>query len=687
MKIKHLAIIIALALITSTLNGQQARLRCTEVLANGDVLLHWDPVSVGTGFYNYTLYYASALDGAYSMLEVITSLSQDSYQHLNAGADTAPLYYFMVTNTDSGPSPPSDTLATILLSSFTQDFEIIDFTWTALHTTPEFLPDMHPWYLLYREFPPANWSVVDSTQDRSITHHFWPCNGASDTVRFRIGLRNIGTGCISLSNLKAEVLRNLSNRFPPVIDSVSINAGGHALIGWQPGTEQDIVGYKIFRVTSTNDSIDYVAERYNTSYIDLNSDPCNGSLSYIILSIDSCGNESPFPYVPSPPYPDKPQSTIYLAPPDYDPCLMLNRLSWNEYENFEPPLDDTKIYVSVNNGPFEWLAGIPPGQAGYSHENLSPNTSYAYFVRAVSQDPAKTSTSCVQEIRTYNAPYPLFMYLRYVTVVNNEHVDLLFYTDTNAHVQHYRILRSETPAGTFEEAGQVQDNGSEYISFSDYNVDVEASSYYYAIEVVDSCGRPSVIANTAQTVLLQVEALPDYSNRLTWNEYHSWLGRTLGYKVYRRLDDSSPELIASLDSLTLTYTDKTGGFTGSVSRISYIVEAYEGDNNPFGFRESSWSNEVLSSQEPRIYVPNAFMPKGLNNTLKPVNVFVPGDGYEFVIYNRWGQLMFITTDPGEGWNGKYNGQYVPQDVYVYLIRFRNALNQPRQTRGNVAVIY
>jgi len=174
---------------------------------------------------------------------------------------------------------------------------------------------------------------------------------------------------------------------------------------------------------------------------------------------------------------------------------------------------------------------------------------------------------------------------------------------------------------------------------------------------------------------------------LTWNGYESWYGRTLGYKVYRRLDNSSPDMLADVDSLTLTYTDTVSDLTGSVSRITYLVEAYEGSSNPFGFSEQSYSNEVLSEQEPKVYLPNAFMPRGINNLLKPVIVFVGSEGYEFAVYNRWGQMVYLTNDPGEGWDGTYDGEYVPQGVYVYLLRFRNALNQPRQIKGNVAVIY
>lgn len=670
--------------LTST--GQAVKLRCTEVMPNGDVLIHWNPFT-GTGFYNYTIFSSPVLAGTYTELAVITALSQDNYLHTGAAADLAPVYYYLVTNKDSGPAPPSDTLASMLLTGSTIDFEFIDLGWTPIHNPSPFLPAMYPWYLLYREYPPGNWTIVDSTQDSDLSQHFWACNGNSDTVRFRIGVRDTVFGCISLSNQLGEVLQNLSNRYPPSIDSVSIDANGKVIIGWQPGSDPDIVGYKIFSVSSTNDSIDYVDGRFTTFYLDQSSEPCNGPLRYILLSVDSCGNESPFPF-DSLTLLDKPHSTIYLSDIQYDPCLMTNSLLWNEYENFDPPLEYTNLYVSENSGPYQLLTTILPGQITYTHTDLQPNTNYSYFVRAFSQDHLKSSTSCRKDVVTYNSPRPLFMYMRYVTVENNDRVNILFYTDTNAHVQSYRILRSTSSGGPYTEAGTVLQEGEEFLSYVDTQADVTAESYYYQIEVIDSCGMASVIANTSRTIFLKAEALPDMSNVLTWNAYESWYGRISGYRVYRRLDDSPPELRADVDSITLTYTDNVSDLTGSVSRITYVVEAYEGSSNPFGFQELSYSNEVLSEQEPKVYLPNAFMPQGTNNNLlKPVTVFVGSEGYEFYIYNRWGQLIFNTDNPGDGWDGKYNGGYVQQDVYVYLILFRNALNQPGQIKGNVAVIY
>ena len=39
-------------------------------------------------------------------------------------------------------------------------------------------------------------------------------------------------------------------------------------------------------------------------------------------------------------------------------------------------------------------------------------------------------------------------------------------------------------------------------------------------------------------------------------------------------------------------------------------------------------------------------------------------------FDRWGKQLFYTTDINVGWDGKFNGEYVKQDVYVYSIKVK-----------------
>ena len=66
-----------------------------------------------------------------------------------------------------------------------------------------------------------------------------------------------------------------------------------------------------------------------------------------------------------------------------------------------------------------------------------------------------------------------------------------------------------------------------------------------------------------------------------------------------------------------------------------------------------------------IYVPKVFTPNGdgTNDVLKPILVGIQTFHY-FSVYNRWGNLVFTTQDPNQGWDGTFKG--VPQPVETYL---------------------
>jgi gliding motility-associated-like protein len=71
---------------------------------------------------------------------------------------------------------------------------------------------------------------------------------------------------------------------------------------------------------------------------------------------------------------------------------------------------------------------------------------------------------------------------------------------------------------------------------------------------------------------------------------------------------------------------------------------------------------------PLLDVPNAFTPGrfGTNGVIK-----VKGFGIakmEWTIYNRWGRVVFVSTDPDQGWDGTYNGTLQPMDVYAYTLK-------------------
>lgn len=89
------------------------------------------------------------------------------------------------------------------------------------------------------------------------------------------------------------------------------------------------------------------------------------------------------------------------------------------------------------------------------------------------------------------------------------------------------------------------------------------------------------------------------------------------------------------------------------------------------------------------YLPNAFVPTSgnpvssrfgiLNNALIKLNFFR--------IYNRYGQLVFETTDPRQQWDGLFNGKLADEGVYVWHAEgFCSSGKQINKT-GNVTLFH
>ncbi|MCO5273344.1 MAG: gliding motility-associated C-terminal domain-containing protein [Flavobacteriales bacterium] len=99
--------------------------------------------------------------------------------------------------------------------------------------------------------------------------------------------------------------------------------------------------------------------------------------------------------------------------------------------------------------------------------------------------------------------------------------------------------------------------------------------------------------------------------------------------------------------------------------------------------------EIMDVLEP--YVPNAFTPdgNGVNDVFfMSTNVRTITD-FEMLIYDRWGQLVFSTTDPYQPWIGSRNnsGEVLSSGVYVYRIRYAvKNLQTKREFLGHVTLL-
>lgn len=99
-----------------------------------------------------------------------------------------------------------------------------------------------------------------------------------------------------------------------------------------------------------------------------------------------------------------------------------------------------------------------------------------------------------------------------------------------------------------------------------------------------------------------------------------------------------------------------------VDSIRYIVRVYNGQ---FCYAEDDVVIRVYKTG-PDILVPSAFTPNGdgKNDILRPIPLGISKLHF-FNVYNRWGQLLFTTSELGKGWDGNYGGTAQPAATYVF----------------------
>jgi gliding motility-associated-like protein len=82
-------------------------------------------------------------------------------------------------------------------------------------------------------------------------------------------------------------------------------------------------------------------------------------------------------------------------------------------------------------------------------------------------------------------------------------------------------------------------------------------------------------------------------------------------------------------------------------------------------------NLSLTKIESDIYLPNVFSPNGdnINDLFLPVFNCEQLTFYNLQIFDRWGNLVFETTDKDKGWDGRSNNQMMIPGVYPYVIEY------------------
>lgn len=665
------------------------KMKCVVVNADGSITFYWENPVIPGDFSKF-IYYHSNNGINFSKLDSSSVSTTNFYTHATTAGNSSQQFYFVDIVSQSGISTSSDTVGSIFfqLDNNAPDFNKADLYWTKVSEPP---PDgSNGQYNVYWDYPDGVWKLINSSTS---DNYSFDINVCFDSINFKIELEN--TFCTSVSNVRGNWFKDVE--YPQIIDfdSISVN-NSQTVLGWTPSQSQDVVGYILYRnELSTWQAFDTVMGINNTFYTDIVFSPCEITKEYAIAAIDSCGNKSEGSFL-------QPQKPIFIYEPAYNVCEKQDTLVWEQYENSSPEIDNYFVWRSTNGGAFENIAtldaspnpnppqGINSNQMWFIDEDINPGNTYQYYVQAKFGN--RTSSSCIKEIVSYSYKIPQHLYLANADVFPDNQIQLSIDVDDDVFSCTWEIYRSEegNPQTDLIKSISFNELQSNPLVYSDADANPETSPFQYYTIVKDSCKIKVIESNILKTIHLSGSKVNEQTNLLEWNEFEGWETDVEKYYIYRisSMDDGSVPF-DSVDAFTFSYEDIIDAALATNGKFTYWIQAKQLSGGQYDYKAKSNSNRIDLFLESNIFFPTAFKPSSAistNSEFKPIFNFFSGSNYNFMIYNRWGQLIFESNEADKGWNGKYQGQVQSSGLYIYRLTYQNVYGQNIERKGSFMLI-
>jgi gliding motility-associated-like protein len=655
---------------------------CTQVNNDGSVEITWENPDDLSDFKHFVIYRSFNGSSFVPILTPIQDVTTNSFHDITDQANTRQIFYYVEVVSISDETANSEIIGTIYLQvdNNVPAFNKADLIWTAVSDPPP--QSTIGVYNIYWDYPGGVWTLINSSNELTYSLDIAVCQ---ETINFKIELEN--QNCVSSSNIRGGEFKDVEYPNVTTFDSVSVNNNSEAIFGWQISTSTDVAGYIIYEdINNTWVEFDTVEGINNTFYTDIRHNACSENISYAIAAIDSCGNKSEGTFL-------FPQHSVFLNEIGYNVCAKQDTLVWEQYVNAKNGVEKYLIFKSESGSNFVEIASIPPpagtftGEITFIDEDINPGTTYEYYVQAIFE--TGTSSSCKKIINTFSYKIPQYVYFANADVLPSDEIELTTVVDVDVYSCTWEFHRYDQNNNIDINIGNIDRNQISNSPFrkTDNTADPQNNSYEYYALVSDSCGIQRLESNHLKTILLKGSKVNEQTINLQWNAFEGWETEVEKYYIYRLTgNETSFFLIDSVDSQIFSYNDFPNYEQLNAGKITYWVEAKQKSGGNYNLRSFSNSNRFDIFFESNIFFANAFRPTGLNNEFKPIFNFFSGSEYLFQIFNRWGQLIFETSNSEEGWNGNIDGQQQPIGAYVYRLTYKNIYGFSIEKKGTVMLL-
>lgn len=469
----------------------------------------------------------------------------------------------------------------------------------------------------------------------------------------------------------------LDNRIPDPgpIRLVTVEDETIVRVDWTPSPSPEVIGYIVSRQNALGTTIlDTIYDAL--TYTDAMATPGERPETFFVVALDPCGNVSLVP---------DPHQTIFVEVVSVDSCSQEVNLRWSEYINWPEGVERYEILVSETApgggtaSPYATAGAVEGTVTEFTFPATNSGSTFCFKIQAVaagSGDVSLSNETCVEVGIIQSVRDLVITQLE----VGPEAVSVNWILEPEIPLNSATLFRAE--------------NGSDFTPLSDINADDEqytdmtslanAGTLTYRIEAVDQCDN-EIVSNAAGTIFLSGNTNGS-ENVLNWSPYNNEAGRLLSYELYR-IQGNMESLEATTPSTDLSYADPVDLSDPSQASLCYYIVANEeiilSDQT---VNVQSVSNLVCLEQSAELFVPNAFVPDGVNREFKPVLQFGGSQEYLMTIYDRYGGVLFESQDLGTGWDGRKNGRPLPQGMYVYLIKMTQNSGRVVEKKGTVLLL-
>ena len=134
--------------------------------------------------------------------------------------------------------------------------------------------------------------------------------------------------------------------------------------------------------------------------------------------------------------------------------------------------------------------------------------------------------------------------------------------------------------------------------------------------------------------------------------------------------------ISNYESPRFTFPEDSGNY--------YVTLIVEDENSC----RDTLSRIVSIRSEIALFLPTSFTPNGdgINDTFAPKGFGLSTENYSFLIFNRWGEVVFETNNILDGWDGSFKGKLLPTGVYAWRADFTDLNGKDFRRKGQMNIL-